>query len=202
MAWGRIILAMAAALTLFGLGAASASAADFYATATVNLRAGPGTNFAVLGQLRPNQVVTELRCNGARTWCEVRSGTQRGWVSSAYLRPVQSSTPPGNPVPPAPQVPGPVTQRPGFALPAQPRVCFYDQPNFQGREMCAGIGDRYPSLTASWDNAIRSVRVEGRLSVTACTGRNLTGTCAAIDWSYPDLGWLSADISSYRVDAL
>lgn len=187
----RIVSAILAALVLFGLPASSAMAADFQVTATVNLRSGPGTNFAVIGQLAPNQVVSEIRCNGVRTWCEVRAATLRGWVSAAYLRPVQS---------PAPQAPVEVTPRPGLALPAAPRVCFYDQPDFRGRALCSGIGDGYPTLAPSWDNAIRSVTVEGRLSVTACTGPAFTGTCATLDRSYPALGWLSADISSYRVD--
>src|SRR5690606_35713023 len=55
----RIVSAILAALVLFGLPASSAMAADFQVTATVNLRSGPGTNFAVIGQLAPNQVVSE-----------------------------------------------------------------------------------------------------------------------------------------------
>lgn len=60
----------------------SATAAPGVATGNVNLRAGPGTNYARLATIPAGAQVDVLRC--AR-WCEVVHAGRRGWASAAYI---------------------------------------------------------------------------------------------------------------------
>ncbi len=71
-------------------GAPQASSAEpgvrSRATRNVNMRAGPGTNHAVVRTLRAGEEVTVLRVVG--TWCEcMASGGVRAYVSCAFLSP-------------------------------------------------------------------------------------------------------------------
>ena len=76
------LLAMAGA---FG-AISGAFAAEAAATTALNVRTGPGTNYAVVGALSPNQVVQVGSCQGS--WCQVSGANIRGWASSYYLRPI------------------------------------------------------------------------------------------------------------------
>ncbi len=51
----------------------------------LNLRAGPGTGYKVIGGLPPGERVKVLRTAGRWSHVKRRSGA-RGWVFSAYLR--------------------------------------------------------------------------------------------------------------------
>jgi Bacterial SH3 domain len=56
------------------------------ATRNVNMRAGPGTNHAVVGSLRAGEQITVLSVVG--TWCEcMTNGGQRVYVSCNFLSP-------------------------------------------------------------------------------------------------------------------
>lgn len=54
-------------------------------SSSLNLRAGPGTEFSVVGALPANQcgIAGYNRCDGG--WCFVASGAQLGWVSGQFL---------------------------------------------------------------------------------------------------------------------
>ncbi|MXN17743.1 SH3 domain-containing protein [Pseudooceanicola sp. GBMRC 2024] len=56
----------------------------------LNLRAGPGTGFGVLGKIPEGAALRNLGCrmSGNSRWCEVETpgGGLRGWVSGRYLR--------------------------------------------------------------------------------------------------------------------
>lgn len=69
---------------------------------TLNLRAGPGTNFEAIGFLRRNEVVEALEANPDGTWLRVRriSDGATGWASSQFL--IRITTPPPPPPPPPP----------------------------------------------------------------------------------------------------
>ncbi len=54
-----------------------------YATAAVNVRSGPGTSFAKLGELRKGDAVTLVGSTG--TWSIIKWGTGTAYVSSGYL---------------------------------------------------------------------------------------------------------------------
>ncbi|GHB26989.1 hypothetical protein GCM10007094_14140 [Pseudovibrio japonicus] len=53
----------------------------------LNIRLGPGTNYSVIGNLVPNQVIHVMDCQGE--WLGVqnrRNGEQIGWVHARYMR--------------------------------------------------------------------------------------------------------------------
>jgi GH25 family lysozyme M1 (1,4-beta-N-acetylmuramidase)/uncharacterized protein YraI len=68
---------------------------------TLNVRAGPGTNFEVIGFLRRNETVEALEANADGSWLRVRRLTDglTGWASSTYLVRI-TPTPPPPPPPP------------------------------------------------------------------------------------------------------
>ena len=52
----------------------------------VNVRSGPGTNFAVLGALTGNDIATIVSRTEDGKWIEVNVGNRRGWVSARVVR--------------------------------------------------------------------------------------------------------------------
>jgi len=53
----------------------------------INIRAGPGTNFAIIGKLAPDQKAVIVGVSPDGTWWAVRipaAQNQRGWISSQY----------------------------------------------------------------------------------------------------------------------
>lgn len=70
---------MGSVLTLLTAGVASAAVA----TASVNVRTGPGTNYRVIDTLRPGEYVAITGQSGG--WCRVNQSGPNGWVSCAYL---------------------------------------------------------------------------------------------------------------------
>jgi uncharacterized protein YraI len=75
-----------AAAALFVIAApATALAARGYATASVNMRAGPSTQFPVVTTIPDNARVTIHGCLDNRSWCDVTWHRNRGWVSANYL---------------------------------------------------------------------------------------------------------------------
>lgn len=77
--------ALGAAATLFALagGITAAAAASAYTSASVNVRAGAGTGYAVIDVLRPGQRVEIDYCKGA--WCLIEQRGPDGWVNANYL---------------------------------------------------------------------------------------------------------------------
>jgi uncharacterized protein YraI len=126
----------------------------FPGTATVtsyrlNVRRGPGTNFAIITKLSTGNVVnlTGLR-NGDATWVQVAlpSG-ERGWVSSLYVRtsvPISSLTP--------------VT--PTSPSPAPPPTNATGTVNTGALNVRTGPGVGYPAFTTLGNGA--TVRLLGR----------------------------------------
>ena len=71
--------ALGAGALLLSAGIASAAVA----TASVNVRTGPGTGYRVVDTLRPGQQVSIVDRAGG--WCAIRQSGPNGWVSCAYL---------------------------------------------------------------------------------------------------------------------
>lgn len=69
-------------LALFSVPAV-AQGATTTAVSSVNVRAGPGINFALRGNLVAGQVVTVIQCQN--NWCLIDSVGPDGWVSAEYL---------------------------------------------------------------------------------------------------------------------
>ncbi len=70
-------------------------------TDILNIRAGPGINYAILGQLKQGEAVTIVGKSQDGLWWQIR----RGWVSATYIQvsgdisPVPVSTPRAAPTP-------------------------------------------------------------------------------------------------------
>jgi uncharacterized protein YraI len=64
---------------------ASALAARGVATADVNMRAGPGTEFPVVATIPDHARLEVLGCLDDRDWCDVAWSGNRGWVAASYL---------------------------------------------------------------------------------------------------------------------
>lgn len=63
---------------------------------TLNVRAGAGVDFGVVGELLPSQTEVEIVGEGqlvaSSTWVPIRAGAVEGWVNGRYLTPMQSET--------------------------------------------------------------------------------------------------------------
>jgi uncharacterized protein YraI len=77
----KLVIFSAAAMAL----AAGPALADMLATAStnVNVRAGPGSQYPVVGVLGSGQSVQIEGCINGSRWCRLSTG--EGWVSSRYL---------------------------------------------------------------------------------------------------------------------
>lgn len=75
----RLLASAAALLFSTGLAAAAPAVAD----SDLNVRSGPGTQYAVIGVIPAGTAVNATGCSGS--WCRVRHGGDAGWASSAYL---------------------------------------------------------------------------------------------------------------------
>lgn len=177
-------VAVAAAAVVVFLPAANAAPGTI--TGNVNVRSGPGTNFAVVDVARTGQQVDVQRCQGS--WCYVVKPGPDGWVSSTYLtaggRPVNPSNPGlsfgftiggpnggqisigvGNQ--PQPPRPGP---RPPVVQPVQD-ICFYDRTQYRGDSFCMTPGESTRDLR-SWTDRISSIQNPGGYEVQICSETN------------------------------
>ena len=63
---------------------------------TLNLRQGPGLNYAVIGSLKKGEIVEGLAVSADNQWAQVRkSGGTTGWASLTYLTKMTAPPPPG-----------------------------------------------------------------------------------------------------------
>lgn len=74
-------------VTLFGVLLSSAVTAQTTASAytDLNLRAGPGTEYEIVGVIPAANAVTVEGCLDASNWCRVAYGDVNGWASGDYL---------------------------------------------------------------------------------------------------------------------
>ncbi len=77
------ILAASALAAITGLGFAGAAFAD-QATASVNVRSGPGTEYRVVDTLYAGEEVNIETCR-SNGWCLIEHSGPDGWVSARYL---------------------------------------------------------------------------------------------------------------------
>jgi len=138
----------------------AAGPAIAYATANLNMRAGPGTNYPVIATVPRAGGVTVFGCTADFSWCNAAFANAKGWVSGRYLSYGGTGIHYGRPIPSAginlgvpryhrdypiyPSGPvykgGPVAVQP--PPPAQPRV--YDRELYPfARQRCPRYPDRY-----------------------------------------------------------
>ncbi len=95
------------------------------AASVVNLRAGPGTNYPVVGQLPPGEPLEIAGRNEAATWWQVRvPGGETAWVAASVVEARQAEVG-AIPVAQAPAAPQPTAApTPAPAEPTQPLYQF------------------------------------------------------------------------------
>ena len=76
-------IALLAAASALLLSAGAASAAPAVAEAAVNLRAGPGTQYPVIGSIPSGATVDIAGCTGS--WCQVDFAGETGFANRRYL---------------------------------------------------------------------------------------------------------------------
>ncbi|WBV43852.1 SH3 domain-containing protein [Pseudoroseomonas cervicalis] len=91
----RFALAASAALFTLPLLAGPAGAAPALVTTSLNMRAGPGTEYPVVAVLAPGTEVDVQGCLEGYGWCDVVIEQQRGWLSGAYLQAPAQAVPQG-----------------------------------------------------------------------------------------------------------
>ena len=64
---------------------ASAQAIAYAVPGTTNLRAGPGTQYPIIGKVRGGTEVYVYGCLANRSWCDILVGGIRGWIYSRRL---------------------------------------------------------------------------------------------------------------------
>lgn len=202
----RLLLPVAALAALLAC-TAGAMAVEAAAKSAVNVRTGPAKTFGVVDQLTAGEVVTVKEC-APSNFCFIEHSGPDGWVSAAFLVPVEDDEEPEEEVeegsgdnpdcsfgfnmgPSGPSLAvncgdGPVFPPPGPG-PApepdpedEPRACFYTGNNFDGEELCVGIGIRN-ALNATFNNKISSVELFGGAKTRLCEDPNLTGYCRTVN---------------------
>lgn len=179
------------------------------ATATVNVRSGPGTAYGVVDVLRPGQRVDIDHCL-VSGWCYVEKSGPDGWVSRRYLTETGVSVPqiarPANPdVSISFSVPGFSFSFGDSGFSVRPpvsgygSVCFYEHVNYRGDSFCLRPGQDRSAL-GSWDNRISSIDVSGGAEALICEDRSYRGLCVRVTRDISNLGVRGNDrISSIRV---
>lgn len=185
----------------------AAYAAPGVMTSNVNVRSGPGTNYAVVDTVRRNQQVDVQQCQGS--WCYIAKPGPDGWVSAQYLAAVGGApvnpTQPGisfgfNIGPNGPSVnigvgnpnPPPVVVQPTYG-----EVCFFDRTRFRGASFCLEAGDRTRNL-GDWADRISSIDNPDGLQVQVCSESNYRD-CRTYTTSASSLGDFDDYIVSVRV---
>ncbi len=212
----NIATGVAVAATAVVVFLPAAYAAPGTVTGNVNVRSGPGTNYAVVDTATRGTSVDVQQCQGS--WCYVAKPGPDGWISSTYLNrsgvttatPVQPNTgfgvtigggngPTinfgiGQPQPqPAPQPP---VVRPTPA-PVFGEACFYDRTSQRGTSFCLEEGESVRDL-GNWTDRISSIDNADGLSVQVCSEPGYRN-CRTYTTSASSLGDFDDYIASIRV---
>lgn len=184
----RLLTALAGLFTILLLAQAPAFAAPevagthAWSRQPLLLHSGPGTNYAITGELPALVAIKVMRCQ--KLWCQVDAAGARGWTPK---RGVDFGLPPAERARPADT--------------GNRSVCFYQGTNFTGAEFCVRSGRVIADLALlGLDNGFASVRVEGRISVAVCRDRFFQSYCERVVTSQPALDpYLRHALSSIRV---
>mgnify|MGYP000873044048 CR=1 FL=1 len=107
------------------LPAAAQAPQSAMTTTNLNMRSGPSTQHAVIGQIPKGTWIQVTECTNPVSWCQTVFGNVPAWVSAGYLNPRPiAGTQPAAPAPaPVPPSSGPVPPAdiplfgPGFRTP-------------------------------------------------------------------------------------
>lgn len=205
----NIAAGVAVAATAVVVFLPAAYAAPGTVTSNVNVRSGPGTNYAVVDTVRRGTTVDVQQCQGS--WCYIVKSGPDGWVSASYLtaggtpvNPQQPglsfgfSTGPGGPTFNfgIGQQPQPPVIRP-IPTPVFAEVCFYDRTRFRGSSFCLESGESIRNL-GDWADRVSSIENSDGLSVQVCSESSYRN-CRTYTTSASSLGDFDDYIVSIRV---
>lgn len=205
----NIATGVAVAATAVVVFLPAAYAAPGTVTSNVNVRSGPGTNYAVVDTVRRGTQVDVQQCQGS--WCYIVKSGPDGWVSSSYLTAAGGA--PVNPQQPGisfgfstgpngPSFNFGVGQQPQPPVVVQPEpvygeVCFFDRTRFRGDSFCLESGDSVRNL-GDWADRISSVDNPDGLAVQVCSESGYRN-CRTYTTSASSLGDFDDYIVSIRV---
>jgi len=200
----NLTTAVAVAATALVVFMPAVQAAPGTVTSNVNVRSGPGTNYAVVDTARRGQQVDVQRCQGS--WCYISKPGPDGWVSANYLSANGSPVNPGQPgisfgfnIPGGPSVNiGVGNQRPPVVVqPVVDEVCFYDRTRFRGDSFCLEPGESMRNLR-DWTDRISSIENPAGYAVQVCSESNFRN-CRTYTTSASSLGDFDDYIASIRI---
>lgn len=163
----------------------SLSGSHAWSKSTLELRTGPGTKYAITGEIAGMAPIKVLRCQ--KHWCVVDGPTGRGWTNIGKIDF------------------GTTTRDVALNVPAKDlsngEMCFYEGANYTGASFCLSSGNTVRDLALSgWDNRVTSVRVTVPTSAALCRDRTFQSYCERITESQPRLSrYLARNLSSLRV---
>lgn len=213
-----VLLALAGLSIPFSGSAHAQRGVAAEATADVKMREGPGRRYHAVLTIPRGARVSTLRCTRRYEWCEVGYAARKGWVSARYLRDT-SSRYRDRPISDVGALIGleifdfvmrelqerngdepfdEVAGAGGDRRPTPRNACFYDRPNFRGRQYCVGIGNDARVVVPGWRGRIASVRVGQRTTVEICSRPGHDGRCSLLTRDVPFVRSGHA-VSSFRV---
>ena len=101
---GIPIAALAMILALASTAASAQAPQSAQATSNLNMRAGPGTQHAVVAWIPKNSWIQVFGCTNPVAWCQTTFNDRHGWVSASHLNPRPAVG--TQPLPPPPAPPG------------------------------------------------------------------------------------------------
>ena len=206
----NIATGVAVAATAVVVFLPAAYAAPGVVTGNVNVRSGPGTNYAVVDVVARGTQVDVQQCQGS--WCYIVKSGPDGWVSGSYLSAAGTPVNPSQPGlsfgfsvggPNGPQISIGVGQQPRPPViqpvpePVFGEVCFYDRTNYRGTSFCMESGDSVRNL-GDWTDRISSVDNPDGLAVQVCSESSYRN-CRTYTTSASSLGDFDDYIASIRV---
>lgn len=181
----HIIIACLLAVLAFATPsfAATQSGTHAYSTRALVLSAGPGSNYAVTGEIPSATLIKVLRCQ--RLWCLVDGAGGRGWTDKhavAFGKP-------------------PVDLLPNPDRSGRGTVCFYTGANYTGEQFCATSGSVIEDFALiQRDNHFVSVQITGSTKLDACRDRFFQSYCELIEYSQPVMDqYLQNNLSSAKI---
>jgi len=188
----RLLTALTTALLALAIAqapalAASESGTHAWSTNTLTLRSGPGTDYAVTGEIAGDLAIKVLRCE--ELWCLVDGDTGRGWTGTHSISFGKTSA----------DWPGGIN--PDYPSGGPGQVCFYSGTNYTGFRFCAETGRVVQDFALlNLDNQFQSVELVGNVSVAACRDRFFQSYCERIIVSQPVLDqYLLRNLTSVRI---
>lgn len=161
-----------------------------WSTDRMVLRSGPGTAYAITGEIAADLAIRILRCQ--KLWCVVEGDGGRGWTDKDNVSFGLTST----------DWPGGINPFYGdHDMTGAGEICFYTGTHYSGSALCLTPGQVYPDLAlANLDNVFSSVSVQGTASAAACRDRFFQSYCERIVASQPVLDpYLRRNLSSIRI---